>query len=667
MPAFFRTTIGAFLSEDENAILGALISGAGEADLGDHKNAQTRSWQEQIRLLKQALTRLIDFLPVSILWGLLFEYTIPRRQRRLDTVILAGDLVLVLEFKVGAKLYDASSRRQVEDYALDLRDFHEQSRGRVIIPVLIATEAAEAINPAGKQPGELVQGVHLTNASNLPETIAEVYRSHNSPTRSAIDSSVWDASSYKPVPTIIEAAEELFAGHSVREISAAHTDVFNLTRTASKLVETVAWAQSNQRKVICFVTGVPGAGKTLAGLTVVHDPQLRSADRPAGVFLSGNSPLVKVIRAALARDNRRRTGLALSESKRRIETFVQNVHAFIREYSEKEGKLPPDRVVVFDEAQRAWDAQKQKKKFGRDASEAEVILSIMDRHDWSVIIALVGGGQEIHDGEAGLTEWGETLASKFPNWRILASPEVLSGGAALSGHKLFRDGMRESVQLNTEEALHLPVSIRSFKAENLSKWVDAVLGMEAAKAAALMRQMGDFPIVFTRSLDRARQWLRQHTRGERRCGLVASSRALRLRADGIELSSGFRGSYQYEEWFLGPVSDVRSSHQLEVAASEFECQGLELDWVGVCWGGDFVLGPNMSWQHRILRGTQWKNVRSPVDRQFILNKYRVLLTRAREGLVIWIPTGDASDPTRDPGLLDGVAAYFSACGVESVE
>jgi hypothetical protein len=668
MAAFYHTTAGALVAEDHDKIIGKLITGAGTANLGEHLHTQTRAWRRAVVVLQAAALELLAKKPACREWGILLEYPIPRRQRRIDAVLLAEDIIIVLEFKVGAESYDPSARRQAEDYALDLRDFHEQSCKRVIVPVLIATEAPAAPSSDAFAVEELVRSVRFANSENLSSVVSDAFDLFHCDTQPVIVLNAWNFSGYKPVPTIIEAAEALFAGQSVREISSSHADRFNLSRTASKLVETVTWAQANKRKVICFVTGVPGAGKTLAGLTVTHDSQLRSHDRPAGIFLSGNGPLVRIVRAALARDSKRRTGLSVSESKRRIDTFVQNVHSFLREYSEHPNALPPDRVVVFDEAQRAWNAAKQKKKFQRDSSEASVMLSIMDRQpDWAVIIALVGGGQEIHDGEAGLAEWGRTLSEQFLHWRILASPNVLAGGVGLSGHRLFESENWNQLDVATDDSLHLPVSIRTFKAENVSRWVDALLSRNAREAKTLFSQLGDFPIVITRSIDTARSWLKFQTRGERRCGLVASSGALRLRAHGLELSGEFRGAYPYEEWFLAPPGDVRSSYQLEVAATEFECQGLELDWVGICWGGDLAAEKDEGWLYRRFHGSGWRNYQRAEDKQYLLNKYRVLLTRARQGFVIWVPRGDLSDVTRNSILLDATADFIGQCGIPTID
>jgi hypothetical protein len=433
-------------------------------------------------------------------------------------------------------------------------------------------------------------------------------------------------------------------------------------------VEIIQQAQQRSEKVVCFVTGVPGAGKTLAGLNVVHNPALRREGRPAGVFLSGNGPLVKIVSAAIARDHKRR--VRASGGERTVSTFIQNVHEFVREGLDKPDKPPVERVVVFDEAQRAWDANQNRKKNGLEVSEPETMLSIMDRYiDWAVLVALVGGGQEIHSGEAGLAEWGKTIREKFPNWKVAVSPKALERDASLAGHRLFTDNDPGTLKIQTEPALHLEVNLRSFRARKLVEWVDAVLAGEPQRAAVIVPELCDFPLALTRSQPAARAWLRQHTRGQRRCGLVASSGALRLRADGIELSSGFRQGNRdmFVHWFLAQPPDIRSSNQLEVAASEFECQGLELDWIGVCWGGDFTYdSTDQSWVHRNFSGSRWGNLNNEIDRQYLLNTYRVLLTRARQGLVIWIPQGDAGDETRPSAWFNATADYLVRCGLSLI-
>ena len=298
------------------------------------------------------------------------------------------------------------------------------------------------------------------------------------------------------------------------------------------------------------------------------------------------------------------------------------------------------------------------------------MLSIMNRHtDWAVLVALVGGGQEIHNGEAGLAEWGKTLREKFPTWKVVASPKTLARDASNAGHRLFADGNAGTLAIQTEPSLHLEVNLRSFRAQKLAEWVEAALAGNAAKAAAIVPELSEFPFALTRSLTTARGWLGEHARGQQRAGLVASSGAIRLRADGLELSSGFRQGNRdmFVHWFLAHSPDVRSSNQLEVAASEFECQGLELDWIGRCWGGDFTFDSvGNGWTHRNFTGSRWGNLQHEIDRQYLLNTYRVLLTRARRGMILWIPQGDVADETRLPQSFDLTADYLIRCGLPVV-
>jgi hypothetical protein len=593
------------------------------------------------------------------------EYPIPRRQKRLDAVLLAADVIFCLEFKTEAKVHSLQSQRQVEDYALDLRDFHEASRDRRIVPVVVVPKAEPAAKLVEQNSQDFVRDVTLTNASDLAQSLLTAFDAEHRADFAPINATNWDNSPYHPVPTIIEAAEALFAGHNVSEIAHSHAESINLTRTSNCVVDIIRQAQLRCEKVICFVTGVPGAGKTLAGLNVVHNPALRQDGRPAGVFLSGNGPLVKIVSAAIARDHKRR--MRTTRGERVVTTFIQNVHVFVRAESGRKENPPYNHVVVFDEAQRAWNAEQNRKKNQLEESEPETMLSIMDRHlDWAVLVALVGCGQEIHNGEAGLEQWGRTLREKFQKWKVVVSPQALENDESNAGHRLFADGNSGSLTIQTEPALHLEVNVRSSKAQKITEWVDAALAGDAAKAAAIVPHLHNLPFALTRSLSTTREWLRQHARGQQRAGLVASSGALRLRADGLELSSGFRQGNRdmYVHWFLDHWPDIRSSNQLEIAASEFECQGLELDWVGICWGGDFSYDAATGrWSFRNFAGSRWGNMRKEIDQQYLVNTYRVLLTRARRGLILWIPPGDDADESRLPSIFNSTADFFQRCGL----
>lgn len=664
MPAFYRATVADFLADDPSRILGVLVSRSAQQGFTDLKQRQTRAWERQITALRATAAELTVILPASGQWGLLLEYPIPRRQKRIDAVLLAAEVILCVEFKTEEREHPAQARQQAEDYALDLRDFHEESRNRRIVPVAVSLRAGVPPASARASESELVRPALATNGDELARVLAEAFAVE---TRGGaqIDVARWDASAYRPVPTIIEAAESLFAGHDVREIAHSHAGATNLTATSTRLLEVIREAQTQRRKVVCFVTGIPGAGKTLAGLNVVHNPSLRREGRAPGVFLSGNGPLVKIVRAAIERDFKRRE--REKGATRTSGTFIQNVHEFVRDSLAKPDKPPAENVVIFDEAQRAWDAKQNEKKTGREESEPQTVLGIMDRHnDWAVLVALVGGGQEINVGEAGLSEWGRTIRDHFPHWQIAVSPSALVGDASVAGHRLFADGERGTTVVHEEPTLHLDVNLRAYRVQKLIQWVNAVLAGDAAEAKTLVSNLEEFPLAMTRDLAVARAWLRERTRGLRRCGLVASSGAIRLRADGLELSSGFRLGNRdlFVNWFLNQPPDIRSSNQLEIAASEFECQGLELDWVGVCWGGDLSIDASSStWLFRQFAGTKWQAVATPIDRAYLLNTYRVLLTRAREGSIVWVPRGNAGDETRTPQFFDATADFLRNCGL----
>jgi len=649
MPAFYAATVPEFLTHDQDLIVGRQ-TGVVRNALTELSAEQLEAWRKQLPILRAALAS-----ESARSWSLLLEYPIPRRGKRIDAVILAHDVILVLEFKCGARKYESEARRQVEDYCLDLRDFHEESRGRTLVPFLVATNADDVDPPAGEVV-DRVAPVWMANSRSLPRLLEKAVAEYRDFTASTVDHERWDSAEYVPTPTIIEAARVLYEGQNVREISRCHAGAENLTRTSAAVMRAIQTARSSSRKTICFITGVPGAGKTLAGLNIVHNRELHEGS--LGVFLSGNGPLVRVLSEALARDDRRRTGRTISESRRRVSTFVQNVHRFIDAHYTS-SLAPPDRVVVFDEAQRAWNAEQSRRKFKRDGSEPEIMLDIMDRHEgWAVIVALVGSGQEINTGEAGLGEWGRALANRFRHWSVLISPHLI--GEHNSEEGLFRvppDGL----DIVEDPNLHLEVSLRSYKAEAVSEFVSQLLSMQVDRAREALSASLDFPILLTRDLGKARAWLKRRQRGSRRIGLIASSGGRRLRAHGLDV----RSELDVENWFLNPSTDVRASYYLETPATEFGIQGLELDWTGVCWDLDLVPESN-GWSVRAFKGTKWQSIRDQTRRQYILNKYRVLLTRAREGMIIWVPPGDQSDRTRPPEQYDCIAQFLQSCGIKEI-
>jgi hypothetical protein len=443
VPAHYQAPVSNFLDHEVDYIIGCLSTTAAHA--GSEITAkQLDAWRQQVVILKQALRQ-----HSSDNWHLLMEYPIPRRGKRIDTVLLAKHLILVIEFKCGAPKYERNGQVQVEDYCLDLRDFHGESRRRVLVPILVATRAE------GRAPtlGEVIDSVSptcLANEHSLEHVIDEVLRAYQSPSADPINPARWDAGEYAPTPTIVEAARVLYEGQSVREITRCHAGAENLTKTSVAVMQAIEQARQQRQKLICFVTGVPGSGKTLAGLNIVHNRDLHEGS--LGSFLSGNGPLVRVLTEALARDHCGRTKQSVAESRRRVATFIHNVHRFIDTHF-AESNAPRDRVIVFDEAQRAWNREQSLRKFKRDRSEPEIMLDIMNRHpDWAVIVALVGSGQEINTGEAGLSEWGRALADRFQNWTVRVSPHAVKESPGGHADRLF-DQKPSGTQVCADDAL----------------------------------------------------------------------------------------------------------------------------------------------------------------------------------------------------------------------
>lgn len=647
MPGKFQSNISEFLQSSNETVIGYLALGVTNHQL---LIQQRTSWSHQITFLKEAF----KYLPDN--WNLILEYPIPRRSKRIDIILLANDLIFVIEFKDKEIKYSTDAISQVEDYALDLRDFHKESASKTIIPIVWASEAKERRNVLNEN-DDFVKPTLFTNSSNLHAVVKDAFERFTNTTNPIINASDWNSSEYSPTPTIIEAAQHLFSGQNVKEISRSHAGSENLTETTNAILKAIKQAQENDEKIICFITGVPGAGKTLAGLNIVHNVDNNSGN---GIFLSGNGPLVKVLTEALARDNSKRNQIPLARSRREI-AFVQNVHQFLGFYHNND-QTPQDKIILFDEAQRAWNAEHSKRKFDRDFSEAEMLFNIMNRNEgWAVIVALIGSGQEINTGEAGLAEWGKTINDKFSNWKIYISPELKEGTSNIANYKLFETAPA-SLSITELPELHLKVTIRSYKAEKLSEWVVALLEDAPLKAKEIFQiHLQDYPVFLTRNLETARDFLRNKNRGHRRTGLIASSGARRLKPLGLDVT----GEIDVANWFLNPKEDIRSSCFLELPATEFAVQGLELDWIGLCWGDDFRKQEE-GWSFHAFKGTKWLIERQDVRKQFIKNKYRVLLTRGREGLIIFIPEGSETDHTRPPKNYDSTYEYLKRTGIREL-
>jgi len=638
-----------------------------EAKLAEH-NAEAAfplqpdalfAWQAQLPELQSAARYLLGEVFDAKSWSILLEYPIPRVGKRIDAVVLARDLIVVIETKTGVA--PTSAVRQVDDYALNLACFHAESASRTIVP-LVVSNAPVAMRRERTTFDQLIEPCMLTTFAEVGPTLQQIVDSHAGD-NPRLDVEAWDEAQFKPIPPIIDAAVALYSKMNVFEIGHSCAAREDLLRTTNQIVKIVSTAREHGTKAICFVTGIPGAGKTLVGLNAVHEPDIRES----GSFLSGNGPLVKIIREALIRDVVRRERVTRTDARLKVQTFIQNVHRFADGFHTND-QIPNNHVVIFDEAQRAWDLA-ESRRAGREVSEPEMMLEIMDRHqDWAVIVALVGGGQEINRGEAGLAEWGRALP-KFPDWSIVASPEALDGRTIGPGSALFQEGDPCLERVCADDSLHLRVAVRSIRAQKTSDWVNALLAGDQIGASAIAKTLAERPQL-TRDLARARVWLNQRRRGFTRAGLVGSASAMRLRADGIEPSFDFHRRFDWENWFLDDDDDVRCSSRLEVFATQFEVQGLELDWVGVCWGEDFTFD-GVKWVSNRFTNKKWvpRKMKTEADaqkHQFRLNGYRVLLTRARQGMIIYVPKPATSDHSRLHAELERTAAYLAQCGAIEV-
>jgi hypothetical protein len=646
-------SVAAFLAADSQALVERLAF-ADQQRFSRNQGQQLLAWEASIRILRSAL----GAWPAATEWRLVLEYDMRRLGRRIDAVLVTPRGIVVLEFKTGLSVFDAEARRQADDYALDLEIFHSASGDHPILPIVVASNAATGATAWPFMfPGFVDAGL-TASSRDLGILLRGVWARLPVPP-SPIDVLTWDSAPYRPVPGIIDAACTLYSHHGVADIASARAEAHNLTTTKDAILDAVAAARRDQHHVILFVTGIPGAGKTLCGLNAVF-----GAGREAGAtFLTGNPSLVHVLREALARDAARCDRNKLRAARLKTKASVQKLPAFRDEYVGT-GHTPPEHVIVIDEAQRAWDERQAirataTKSVKLTASEPAHLLDIMARHaDWAAVICLVGGGQEIHDGEGGLAEWGRALALR-PSWRVLAAPDTLAASNP-------RQALPALDGLVLRESLHLSVPMRSLRNSSAASWVEAVLNGDAATARAIAATPGPaLPFVLTRDLHLMRQHLRAESRGERRAGLIGSSGGKRRRADGLGVEVAHMDEAAVAHWFLNRWPDVRASEALETVATEFACQGLELDYVGLCWGGDMLWLPQQQiWQCRAFVGNQWNQVRNPETIANRRNTYRVLLTRARYQTVIWVPRGDRDDETRKPNELDRVAQFLQASGVE---
>lgn len=652
---YYKDSIQSFLAKDIATIIGEISI----ADNFDTRNTQNRAWEIQIKILKKVLN--------GFQGELFFEFSIPRMGKRVDVLLIIQDVIFVIEFKVGEQNYNRYDVEQVWDYALDLKNFHEPSHTAVMVPVLIATEATQSnLEFSTTSHDDNLFNPVLSNQNDVRSVLEQalIFCSE----QDLIDGNKYSEGRYAPTPTIVEAALSLYNQHTVDEITRSDASAKNLTATTSLISKLISVARQENKKKICFVTGVPGAGKTLVGLNVATEHLDHEKDE-ASVYLSGNAPLVKVLQEALAMDRVKRekeegNRLLKKDARASVKTFIQNVHHYRDEYL-RDPKPPIDHVAIFDEAQRAWTKKQtisfMKRRKGKDdfdSSEPEFLISCLDRHDdWAVIICLVGGGQEINTGEAGISEWLKAIQERFTDWEVHISPNLTD--SEYSAKTSIQD-LNEVTNVHLNQDLHLSVSMRSFRAENLSSFVKHLLDLNADKAKEFLISISDnYPIVLTRNVQKAKRWLKEKARGSERYGMVVSSQAERLKPYAVDVKSPMNPVH----WFLKNKDDVRSSYYLEQVATEFHIQGLELDWACVMWDGDLRY-TKKGWKKHSFKGNKWQNIRKKERQEYLVNAYRVLLTRARQGMVIVVPEGNKDDHTRNPEYYDPTYKYLESLGIK---
>ncbi|QTE67653.1 DUF2075 domain-containing protein [Clostridiales bacterium] len=651
--AYYYNSIPSFIQEDSNSIIGELVKHS-----FDVNKEQTDAWEKQVHELQTRLDK------CGVKGDIIFEYDIIRLGKRIDVVLLIRHMVFSLEFKNGKKGFVAQDAQQAEDYALDIKNFHKESEDLYVCPILIATDA-EPYNKMQTLDAYSDKQIHLQreNLETLIPKVLQLTDIYGDDEK--IDFDRWFNSPYHPTPTIIAAAVEAYSTHNLSAIAKSEAGQAEIEFCEQKINEVISYAQKEKKKCVCFVTGVPGAGKTLVGLDVVAK-NLDKGDDNLSVYISGNGPLVDVLQEALVRSakqmktyNRQTTAA--------VKTLIQSSFAFKRDNA-AHNKPTAEKILIFDEAQRVWNKEKMTQKHKNDpvlsVSEPHLLYSIMNRHkDWAVMICLVGLGQDIYDGEVGVNEWFRCGIIDFPEWELFYSPKLFS---QTEDKSIDRELIERCSRCHALNGLHLNTEIRSFRASKRSQFVDSLLDGKAEEACKTYELIKDkYPLYITRDYNKAKEWIKKQVRGSQRCGVLACSSAQRLKPEGIYVSKDI----DVKNWFLAPTDDLRSSNMLEIVASEFKVQGLEIDWAIVCWDADLRrTAAGKDWDYYSFSGTKWKHRNQPIQQRYLLNSYRVLLTRARQGMVIFVPNGvdSEADSTRERKYYDGIYQYLKSCGIEDL-
>lgn len=657
--AYYCNSIPGFIKDTSNNIIGQLVRGSFEEN-----KAQTEAWVNQINELQSRLKE------HGITGDIIFEYDIVRLGKRIDVILLIRHMVFSLEFKNGATIYKAQDAQQAEDYAIDIKNFHKESENLYVCPILIATNADvyQKQQTIGSYNDKQIY-LQRENINTFVPKINEVSKKYGDDKQ--IDFDKWFNSPYYPTPTIISAAVEAYKSKNLSEIARSEAGQEDIDKCENKIDEIISYARDNNKKCVCFITGVPGAGKTLVGLDVVSK-NLNKFDNSKNsdylsVYLSGNGPLVDVLRQALL-NSTKEDKKDKKETKAAINALIQSSFTFKNDNYSSSKPATAEHILIFDEAQRVWNENKMSKKHKNkeelSVSEPALMYKIMDRHqDWAVMICLVGLGQDIYDGEVGINEWFRCGINEFKNWEMFYSPVIFE---QIEDKNIDRKMIENCPRCHKVSELYLKTSIRSFRADKQCQFVDNLLDNNSEETKKIYHEIFEkYPVYLTRNYSKAKEWVRSQVRGSQRCGVMACSSAQRLKPEGIYVPKDI----DVKNWFLAPSDDLRSSNKMEIVASEFKVQGLEIDWGVVCWDADLRRNKNNTeWDYYSFRGTKWQHRNKDEDKRYLVNSYRVLLTRSRQGMVIFVPNGCdiEEDDTRNHDYYDKIYNYLLSCGIKEI-
>lgn len=653
--AYYCNSIPGFIKDNSTSIIGQLVKHAFEIN-----TEQRDAWDNQINELQKRLEA------CQMEGDIIFEYDIVRLGKRIDVILLIRHMVFSLEFKNGKKVFTAQDAQQAEDYAIDIKNFHKESENLYVCPILVATKAEKYAKEQtlSSYPDKQIH-LQRENIETLIPKVSQLIGMYGDD--EVIDFEKWFNSPYHPTPTIIAAAVEAYKTHDISEIANSEAGQANIDECENEINRIIHYARSNKKKCVCFVTGVPGAGKTLVGLDVVAK-NLKEGETHGthnlSVYLSGNGPLVEVLREALKQSVKYENKKNLNhETKAAIDALIQSSYAFKRDNAAL-SQPTAENILIFDEAQRVWNKEQMTKKHDEETmkvSEPHFMYSIMDLHqDWAVMICLVGLGQDIYDGEVGINEWFRCGVEDFKNWELFYSPDIFR---QVEDKGINRTMIESCTRCHPVNALHLKTSVRSFRADKQSEFVDSLLDNKPDHAQKVYDAIhAKYPVFITRNYEKAKEWVRKQVRGSQRCGVLACSSAQRLKPEGIYVMKDI----DVKNWFLAPSDDMRSSNMLEIAASEFKVQGLEIDWALVYWDADLRRRKGQNdWDYYNFRGSKWVHRNREDQQRYLLNSYRVLLTRARQGMILFVPKGvdEEVDPTRNHNFYDDIYNYLISCGI----